>query len=60
MSVDIRPQVQSGVEFFALRSFQGLELDDNHQKPIEHYTVGQRGRSVAYANEQAKDLGYGA
>ncbi|KAI5062127.1 hypothetical protein GOP47_0022666 [Adiantum capillus-veneris] len=51
-----RPEVQSGAEYFALRSFQGLQLDDA-QRPVQHYAVGQKGRAAAYSGEPAKQLG---
>ncbi|MCO5615061.1 hypothetical protein L7F22_069349 [Adiantum nelumboides] len=51
-----RPEAQSGVEYFALRSFQGLQLN-NEQTPVQHYAVGQKGRAATYSSEPAEQMG---
>ncbi|MCO5557310.1 hypothetical protein L7F22_010871 [Adiantum nelumboides] len=56
LELSARPEPQSGVEYFALRSFQGLQLN-NDQTPVQHYAVGQKGRAAAYSSEPAKQMG---
>lgn len=52
----IRKEAKSGVEYFASRSYQGLEVD-NTSKPVPQYVLGRKGRASAYNGELVEKAG---
>ncbi|KAK4267541.1 hypothetical protein QN277_024310 [Acacia crassicarpa] len=47
----IKRDAKSGPEFFATRSYQGLNIDDENAVP-EPYLIGRKGRAAGYEDEK--------
>lgn len=45
---------KSGAEFFASRSFQGLDINSNSNAP-EPFIIGRTGKASGYNHETSKD-----
>nr|XP_023907732.1 uncharacterized protein LOC112019449 [Quercus suber] len=49
----IKGTAKSGPEFFAARSYQGLEMHHDNSSP-EPFLIGRSGRASGYENEKSK------
>lgn len=49
----IKVDARSGAEFFATRSFQGLNIDNQNLSP-EPYFLGKKGRASGYEDEKRR------
>ncbi|XP_028791515.1 2-(3-amino-3-carboxypropyl)histidine synthase subunit 2 [Neltuma alba] len=49
----IKRDAKSGAEFFAARSYQGLNIDDENAVP-EPYFIGRKGRASGYEDEKSQ------
>ncbi|XP_054783146.1 uncharacterized protein LOC129290412 [Prosopis cineraria] len=49
----IKRDAKSGAEFFAARSYQGLNIDNENTVP-EPYFIGRKGRASGYEDEKSK------
>ena len=45
---------KSGAEFFAARSYHGLEMNSNNSSP-EPFLIGRTGKASGYEDEKSKD-----
>ena len=45
--------IRSGAEFFANRSYQGLEMHNDNSMP-EAYLIGRTGKASGYEDEKTK------
>ena len=49
----VKGSARSGLEFFASRSFQGLDMNSNSNGP-EPFIIGRTGKASGYDNETSK------
>lgn len=49
----IKRDAKSGAEFFATRSYQGLNIDNENAAP-EPYFIGRKGRAAGYEDEKSQ------
>ncbi|XP_024984091.1 2-(3-amino-3-carboxypropyl)histidine synthase subunit 2 [Cynara cardunculus var. scolymus] len=53
LKIIVKGTAKSGVEFFASRSFQGLEINGNRNAP-ETFVMGRTGKASGYVHETSK------
>eukprot|EP00249_Psilotum_nudum_P011848 c23421_g1_i1 orf=135-1808(+) len=47
----VNREAKSGAEFFALRSFKGLEIQNQSEAPVQYHIHGRKGRASVYEDE---------